>query len=142
MRHTKNNCAHTNTTPARMRGQKVRYQCTSCGHLSKWTKPVDLKDLVRQNHQDAAIARVTGKPVVVTTQVTTQKKKEGTKMTTATTMDDLLHDAADMTETLDSLDDLTVPELRARAKDGGVKGYSKMNKADLITALTAGLPTR
>lgn len=34
------------------------------------------------------------------------------------------------------LEKLTVPELKDKAKDKGVEGYSEMNKPDLITALS------
>lgn len=34
-----------------------------------------------------------------------------------------------------SYDDWTVPELRARAKEIGLTGYSKKNKSELISAL-------
>ena len=34
-----------------------------------------------------------------------------------------------------SLNDLTVEELREKAKEAGIKGYSKMNKEDLIKEL-------
>jgi hypothetical protein len=35
----------------------------------------------------------------------------------------------------DSLDDLTVVQLKEKAKDANVEGYGTMNKADLIAAL-------
>ena len=38
--------------------------------------------------------------------------------------------------TASELDSHTVPELRNLAKESGIAGYSKMNKADLIGALT------
>ena len=37
--------------------------------------------------------------------------------------------------TLVSLESLTVPQLKEKAKEAGVTGYSKMKKADLIAAL-------
>lgn len=34
----KNACQHGTTFAARMRGNRVRFQCEACGHLSKWTR--------------------------------------------------------------------------------------------------------
>ena len=41
-------------------------------------------------------------------------------------------------DTVPAWDDMTYNELKAAAKEAGINGYGKMNKAELIEALKAG----
>lgn len=50
----------------------------------------------------------------------------------------LLASSAHFSRAVASLDELSLRELQARAKDKGLEGYSKLSKDDLVAALRGG----
>jgi len=121
----------------RVRGNAVRMKCHQCKSLTPWT-PKPIYDTKFQKREAKRVRRATSEkqlvpqpPGVYTTMQDRARNERITKDVNA--IKESMSNARQNAHK--ALNVLSMTDLRERGKAKGIKGYSKMKKADLVEAL-------